>query len=918
MQHRKSIHLVAGAALVLAMAVGTFYFSKKKPQAPGPAAKTIASQAPAQSAPASSSQPQNVAELPADFLGTLTPGGNAESAGVERTYIVSYQVAFLRTAPAEKLPEESLTYQELSQREARAETIHPHFYYGEDVLGKYDPAHPESIAVRATMNGKEAKGYIDARKLWLEPPLDHVESNRYMSLKDTTSVYVVPDPAGPPVLSILQGEVAEAVGQLNFQGRQWIKARFNATVVPRYGFLLGSDVRALTFSTVNQSAVALEEVPARIRYGNLAFSTADRQQLSQNGFYIEAVPPLEPVLVDDMADSYRERVNGPQFFITSDLFLHSFHLIFDRMLQDIEEKKTFPVVKKMASNLARTTENELKALPPNASGLHDALLHDLFYFSVAARLFDPSFAISDAVRSQTEAFVSKVQSPDGELPSQANFLGFDGEDFTQYKVRGHYEKNETLQRYFRGMMWFGRHNFLLSDKTQTLAAILVPGLVDRAQETGAFGKLDALILYLIGGQDKYTLTGYRSINRKIFGTETPGLRQLANNLDENLAVFQRTAPNELPSPQIVSVQTGIGKTQEERLSLTRGFKFLGQRYTLDALVLNQLTSPSVGTDANRRNLPSALDVMMLLGSKAATDVQQKIQKEHQWSNYENQITKLKGITNEQVTKRATFYQQWLYAVKTLFLPTASKQLSYLAEPWQFKSLNTGLASWTELKHDTILYAEQSTAEMGEGEGFPAYAPPEPKGYIEPNPVFFKQLSLSIDQMLGQLKGSDFITEEYLDKFTLFRELAHKAEAIAQKEVSGELVTREDYRWIENVGDSFDSTLLLPRDANVIADPSYLQMALIADVASDAVEGRVLEDGTGAPQRIIVLVKDASGGTRLTVGYVYSWFEFAAMKRWNDFEWKKIIYSSNENERKQQGIKPPVWYSKFLKSANGAS
>ena len=39
MEHRKFIHLLAGAALVLAMAVGTFYFSKKKPQAPGPARK---------------------------------------------------------------------------------------------------------------------------------------------------------------------------------------------------------------------------------------------------------------------------------------------------------------------------------------------------------------------------------------------------------------------------------------------------------------------------------------------------------------------------------------------------------------------------------------------------------------------------------------------------------------------------------------------------------------------------------------------------------------------------------------------------------------------------------------------------------------------------------------------------------------
>lgn len=39
-----------------------------------------------------------------------------------------------------------------------------------------------------------------------------------------------------------------------------------------------------------------------------------------------------------------------------------------------------------------------------------------------------------------------------------------------------------------------------------------------------------------------------------------------------------------------------------------------------------------------------------------------------------------------------------------------------------------LGSWSELKHDTILYAKQGMAEMGGG-------PPELlKGYVEPEPV----------------------------------------------------------------------------------------------------------------------------------------------------------------------------------------
>ena len=41
-----------------------------------------------------------------------------------------------------------------------------------------------------------------------------------------------------------------------------------------------------------------------------------------------------------------------------------------------------------------------------------------------------------------------------------------------------------------------------------------------------------------------------------------------------------------------------------------------------------------------------------------------------------------------------------------------------SDAWLDKQLNTSLGSWTELKHDTILYAKQAYAEMGAGGHFP--------------------------------------------------------------------------------------------------------------------------------------------------------------------------------------------------------
>ena len=351
--------------------------------------------------------------------------------------------------------------------------------------------------------------------------------------------------------------------------------------------------------------------------------------------------------------------------------------------------------------------------------------------------------------------------------------------------------------------------------------------------------------------------------------------------------------------------------------MVRGFKFLGQRYTLDAYFFNQLTSPSVGTDESPRNLPSALDVMMLLGSTAATEQQQQAQNQNRWANYETQTKKMQEVAHEHFSKEGNFYESWLGILNSLFMPVASKQLFVLGKPWQYKNLNAGAASWTELKHDTILYSEQSEAEMGEGDEFyiPPYSPPAPKGYIEPNPIFFQRQAKTIEQMLDRLKHSEMITDEYLDKFTTLGELAKKAGVIAQKEVSGAAISTEDYAWIEGVSRYFGPELLLPRgvDTSMIRDTSQLQMALISDVATDGVGGRVLEVATGTPQRITVVVKDSSGGTRLAIGYVYSWYEFASQKRWADSEWKQLIYAEIPSAKKEHGVELPSWYSVFSKN-----
>lgn len=85
----------------------------------------------------------------------------------------------------------------------------------------------------------------------------------------------------------------------------------------------------------------------------------------------------------------------------------------------------------------------------------------------------------------------------------------------------------------------------------------------------------------------------------------------------------------------------------------------------------------------------------------------------------------------------TFYHQRLDALNYLFVRTDENAPYYLDDPrYVLKSLVTYMGSYTELKHDTLLYVKQAYAELGGGGGgdcermIEPPALPIPKGYIE--------------------------------------------------------------------------------------------------------------------------------------------------------------------------------------------
>src|SRR5207248_127415 len=99
---------------------------------------------------------------------------------------------------------------------------------------------------------------------------------------------------------------------------------------------------------------------------------------------------------------------------------------------------------------------------------------------------------------------------------------------------------------------------------------------------------------------------------------------------------------------------------------------------------------------------------------------------------------------------------WLYALQPLLTRFGPGYPTFMTTTaYHTKSLNTALASWAQLRHDTILYAKQSYTMF---KPVMAERPVKPvQGYVEPLPELYARL-LALTRMtsrgLGDMKVLD--------------------------------------------------------------------------------------------------------------------------------------------------------------------
>jgi hypothetical protein len=639
----------------------------------------------------------------------------------------------------------------------------------------------------------------------------------------------------------------------------------------------------------------------------ILLTNESRNLLYKNGFVVlesgdyENIPGAGNTRIND---TYRDlKVADIPIFITSDSLLHLYHIQFDETLKRVESEEFYYELWKLDKALLEASIYDYNS----ASGREkEAARRNVAYFAVALSLLQPEedqiksqFKVPEFVKDDVEAELALIDTHEG---FEASPIFKYDEDYSQYVPRGHYTNSEILEKYFKAMMWHGRISmFLQSDmiteeestaeelaaeyleneeRIQTMQAFLISDHFDRSKNLRAsWDRIYYVTAFYVGFSDDLGPYEYAKALDTVFGNDRSGVSFDNESLAELI-----TELDKYESPKIYG---GTGKivsagseTENETFEAAKGFRFMGQRYTPDSYILHKLSPPS-------------LNIMDLLGSERAREHLEKmgISENEEYKKAHTSLENEFGAFDEEDWNKNLYWAQ-LYALKPLLVSYPEGYPTFMqTEAWEDKQLNTALASWAELRHDTILYAKQ--------EYFTGPSPPKEKrvqGYVEPVPEFYARM-LALTKMAHNGLAEMEVLDKQSDKdFTTLEITLEKLLEISIKEVENKELTDEEYEFIR----TFDQNIS-PMLENV--DIKSQMSTLVADVYTGP-GGSVLEEGTGKLELIVVAYKQPDGRVVLGAGPVMSYYEFwqPSGERLTDEEWREML-NDNPPER-------PEWVESF--------
>ncbi len=570
-------------------------------------------------------------------------------------------------------------------------------------------------------------------------------------------------------------------------------------------------------------------------------------------------------------------------FISTDAVLHAWHRTYDAMLKDLEVNALIPALDRILSGMAEAlpkAEAEYpECLRPSAG---DADLFLAVGRSLLAGSRVPA-TLADIPRlDRVLAKVSAMGEDAIELFGRPRL-----EDFSQYKPRGHYTDTPALGQYFRAMMWCGRTDLrvagdsTVSSPRQLGAALILRDLLLRSGGLEEWHRVAALIEGFFGRSDSMTFD------------------QLGDLLDAGGLHFPQDFrdPGGLTSLQERIVAAGAGRQAVRshlyispahgpvQAELPASFTVIGQRFTLDNWAASKIVADDIFWDNDKvqRRIPSALDLAfaVLQNSHAVPTLVRRMTASEGLSfrdhlNYQHNLAAVLEVIDRRPrdTWDESLYSLWLSCPRELSAPTTDPRFPDImrTSAWADKTLNTQLASWTELRHDTVLYAKQSVTIVATCD--------YPAGYVEPRPEFWRRFQRMAEWGADLMERTSLpetpsaSSRNAADRAAFLRNFAHQLSILAwisDKELAGLDLSAEETLFLKDVVEVHRSS----------GPPGYRGWypglfydggpdcakydALVADVHTDPPAGVPMWSGFKEEEDPGCILEEATGGVELFLG-----------------------------------------------------
>lgn len=647
-------------------------------------------------------------------------------------------------------------------------------------------------------------------------------------------------------------------------------------------------------------------------------------------------------------------------FFSCDAALHAWHRSYGAMLEELEETYLAPTLQSVLIGMG----GQVSTLSSQAAGTAVANgVLDADYFLAVARSLITGTNNYGLLGQNAQILATLTAITNLQPATTITLFGTNRlVDCSQFTVRGHYATSQRLQRYFRAMMWCGLIDFRFTGSTndnsirELSGAVAMHLLMKNSGQFANWQKIDSVVQMFVGMPD--------SLN---FG-------QLSNLM----AAANIQAPNNLPTTtslvnlqsQIMAGQIGVQNIQNEyffsplsrqQIKLPRSFTVLGQRFVPDAWAMNQCVFDRIIWDTNgipgnedkvMRRVPSALDIAFsVLGNdQTVPQIASRIANtnDHAWRDshpYQHNLTAVRRVIDAQDFSAWTnnIYLYWLACLRELSAPTTGVEFpdAMRTPAWAMKTLNTQLASWTELRHDTVLYVKQPYT----GQVLCSY----PDSFIEPRVTFWERMrdmALRTKDLMATLpKTGQFVFEpndsgdtaftnsigaiytnrvQFLDNFaaqmTTLRD-------ISVKELSRQPLNTNEIFFIQNLienpsGYSNARTFsgwypgIFFKNSREAHSGEYSSSdfwdALVTDVQTDPTDvvvgdlGSILHEGVGNIHLLVMAVNWGPNDAAVYAGPVMSHYEFelGPTTRETDSQWKSDL---------RNGIQPmqPDWTRGYL-------